>query len=93
MKAYAVVKGNEVVFVEFHRFRVASYIIPDANLLNDNNPLANKKWEKLAMAIGNLNPCEYFQYGEYSIFCDNVPDKVVRKDIEISVEGGRPWII
>jgi len=80
MKAYAVVKNDKVCFVEFHRFRIASYLIPEANLLNNNNPIANDKWANLVNDIDKLEVGKSLKFGKYTIMFEDVPDHVVQAD-------------
>jgi hypothetical protein len=80
VKVFAVVSGKKVCFVDFHRFRIASFLIPDANLLKDDNPLANKQWENLVNDINKLEVGQSLGFGEYIIMLEDVPDHVVQGD-------------
>ncbi|MBU2701139.1 hypothetical protein Ga0466249_002253 [Sporomusaceae bacterium BoRhaA] len=86
MKIYAVLKGDKVVFIYPHRYKVASFIVPNANLLNDDDPLANKQWANLTKEIDKLNVNQTFYYGEHTIILEEIPDdeyiKLITQDVK-----------
>jgi hypothetical protein len=48
-------------------------------LLNDDNSLANKQWADLTKEIDKLDIGQEFNYGEYTIIFEEIPDDEVRK--------------
>ncbi|MPN50302.1 hypothetical protein SDC9_197928 [bioreactor metagenome] len=81
MKVFAVVNSGQVCFIEFHRFRIASFLVPEANLLNNVNPLANEAWTKLANDIDKLEVGQSLEFGKYVVMLEDVPDHIVQRDI------------
>lgn len=75
MNVYAVLHGDNVCFWSFHRYKIASFLIPNANLLNDDNPLANKQWIKLVNDIDNLEIGQGLEFGEYVVVLEEIDEK------------------
>lgn len=73
MKIYAVLQGYNVCFCELHRFRVASYILPD------DNPIESIQWQQLAITIGELEVGEYIEYGDYTVVLEEIDDDKFRE--------------
>lgn len=76
MEIYTVLNGDEACFIDLHRYRVASFLIPNANLLNNDDPLANKQWAKLTKRIDELEIGESMDFGDYTIILGEIDDDV-----------------
>lgn len=82
MKVFAVVRNKNICFVDFNKYKIASHLIPDANILKNENPLANKQWTKLVKEIDKLEVGQSLQFGDYTVIFEDVPDHIIQSDIE-----------
>lgn len=88
MKIYAVIRDDKMCFVDLHRYRVASFLIPAANLLNNDNPLANKQWIALTKDIDKLETGKSIEYGDCKIICDEIDNEIFIQLVAHEVMGG-----
>jgi hypothetical protein len=75
MKAWCVTEDN-VCFCDASRFKIASFLIPKANPLNNDNPLANKQWIKLVNDIDSLEIGKSLYFGQYTVALEEIENKV-----------------